>query len=355
MFFSLTSICQDQYFKISGTLKNGQGKKVLLIKRGRATSSSEYTVLDSSIVLSNDSFKLKAKISETNYYSVITNNKGWFYFLAEKGHLYRMKGVYDSVWKSTLFNSFTNQILTELFRKEHIYVEQNNRIVDLVMALDTSTREYKSRVAEYEANKKFIINLKVNFIKKYRSNIVALFVFNEIYDQIDVNAAKTLYTSLPLKTKTHPLAKKIYSELFDSYPKSFDFTLLKNLPLVGIANAASKSTDSSTLVLIDFWATWCKPCIANMKFIDSLYKTKKNISIISISFDDNVLLPKKFLEQKKAGWNSYVDIKRTFGEIGMKYKIRFLPNYILCTRDGNILFHSGSFDEINAWLKKNAD
>jgi thiol-disulfide isomerase/thioredoxin len=52
-------------------------------------------------------------------------------------------------------------------------------------------------------------------------------------------------------------------------------------------------------VFINFWATWCPPCIAEMPDINDLYlKTNKNVSFVMISVDEDREKAKKFMERK---------------------------------------------------------
>ena len=52
-------------------------------------------------------------------------------------------------------------------------------------------------------------------------------------------------------------------------------------------------------VFLNFWATWCPPCIAEMPDIDDLYQKKgSEVSFVMISLDENRIKAKEFVERK---------------------------------------------------------
>lgn len=58
-------------------------------------------------------------------------------------------------------------------------------------------------------------------------------------------------------------------------------------------------TFKGEVVFINFWATWCPPCIAEMPDINKLYNDKKNkVSFVMISLDQDEAKAKDFLAKK---------------------------------------------------------
>ncbi|MEO9873019.1 TlpA family protein disulfide reductase [Ekhidna sp.] len=60
------------------------------------------------------------------------------------------------------------------------------------------------------------------------------------------------------------------------------------------------------VVFINFWATWCPPCIAEMPDIHSLYQeTKNNVSFVMISLDKDENKAREFIERKEFDFPVY--------------------------------------------------
>lgn len=83
---------------------------------------------------------------------------------------------------------------------------------------------------------------------------------------------------------------------------SYSFTLIdKNGEFVNFKNFKGET------VFINFWATWCPPCIAELPDINNLYNELKgeNVKFFLISLDDDFEKAKKFVDKKKFDFPIY--------------------------------------------------
>lgn len=95
-----------------------------------------------------------------------------------------------------------------------------------------------------------------------------------------------------------------------------------------------------TAIYIDVWASWCKPCIAEIPFSASLRKRYKgkHIRFMYLSIDDNITTWKKEnMELNLNGYPySYLLLKAQQSDFINKFKLRSIPRYILINKKGNI-------------------
>lgn len=92
------------------------------------------------------------------------------------------------------------------------------------------------------------------------------------------------------------------------------------------------------VVLVDFWATWCGPCIAELPHVLEAYQKwhGKGFEIIGISLDDDKAKLTSFIESRKMTWPQYFDGKAWQGAFVEKFGIVGIPATFLIGKDGKI-------------------
>lgn len=89
------------------------------------------------------------------------------------------------------------------------------------------------------------------------------------------------------------------------------------------------------IILLDFWATWCPPCIKEMPHLKQTYTKFKNqgFIIIGISLDRGLQPLKTFISEENITWPQYFD---NGGQIANMYKITHIPTTFLIDGKGII-------------------
>ena len=94
------------------------------------------------------------------------------------------------------------------------------------------------------------------------------------------------------------------------------------------------------VVVLDFWGTWCPPCVASLPGLRDLnkkYSKDNSFVMISISSDSDGDKWKAFITQEKMVWHQFLDRDRT---IQRAFAIHAFPTYIVLDHDGVIRYRS---------------
>jgi thiol-disulfide isomerase/thioredoxin len=118
-------------------------------------------------------------------------------------------------------------------------------------------------------------------------------------------------------------------------PMALTFTALDG-KVIDLAKLRGK------VVLIDFWATWCGPCVAGMPEEVAVYQKyhRQGFEIIGISLDQDKTALQSFITQYKMPWPEYFDGKGWDNEISSRFDIGAIPAMWLIGRDGKLAVQS---------------
>ncbi len=90
------------------------------------------------------------------------------------------------------------------------------------------------------------------------------------------------------------------------------------------------------VLLIDFWATWCGPCVHELPNVLATYGKYhgKGFEIIGISLDRDEAKLTSFLKEQKIPWSQIFDSQ---GNLAVKYGVESIPSTFLLDGEGKIL------------------
>ena len=122
----------------------------------------------------------------------------------------------------------------------------------------------------------------------------------------------------------------------------------------GKMHKLSEFVGNGKVVLIDFWASWCPPCRADMPNLVAAYKQykSKGFEIVGISLDSKADAWAKGVQDLGITWTQLSDLQGWKNAGAALYGVNSIPHTILVDKDGTILCKKLHGKEIAAKLEE---
>jgi len=194
-----------------------------------------------------------------------------------------------------------------------------------------------------------------NFAIKEVNTTSGTFIFQNIYYTMSFEDKTAILDLMHEETKSEPqiefILKQIEAEKKIAIGQTYSDFQLPDLN--GNMLSLSELVGKSDYLLIDFWASWCGPCIHSFPELTKFYNENKGekFEILGVSFDNDGEKWKSAIEKHGLIWRNVSDLKGWQSEAGQLYAISSIPCTILIDKEGTIVGRNMSLSELTQLLK----
>lgn len=360
----VTFSCSEQNgskYLITGNWSNADGEVVYLGINN--TETKKLDAIDSAIVV-DGGFKLSGNLDEfiertifTKYGKkiILINDEPFSVDITLKETKTKKgKAITRAVFKiygskeQELYTSYMSALTTGMMGMfSMMKVPEAQKTGDTAM-LENIKKIYLN---SQETEKRIIDSLFLNFKDNYISAIILDRTYSKKKNYTELEED---YASLSEKVKSSPIGVKVRGVLDE----------IKRVAIGQPAPAIEAETPNGEIitleslkgkyVLIDFWASWCGPCIKEVPNVKKIYdKFKdKGFEILAISLDDDKDKWIKGIAKHDLNWLHASTLKGWKCNIGKEYNVTGVPRMYLLNDKGEILFDNIKGHQLEEELNK---
>lgn len=355
-------LAQGNQFYLKGTIsKDFNGKQVKLF-----TSYKDVRIIDSTIV-DQGVFSFSGIENPGDFSRVFVEdlNERYFNVFLEKGEVHLTIGrtsYDDSVSGTPLNNLYQSYCDSDAFYSKQIKVLFAKGDGGQVTGNNTSMSITKGGDLEklYGRWGGFMVDFK----KKNITNALGKALFKNnikgtmpefIWGHGTDSAFQEIYRLADDELKSDPVVIKYFKQKEESAARkklqdSLIGKMYFDIPLLTVRlekDNLSNQIGKSKLVLIDFWASWCNPCIGAMPKLKTIYEKYrgKGLNVIGLSEDENLQSWKNMLAKIDTPWNQFLIegiSKNLMKQLYDSYGLKGIPYCVMINKKGQIV-HTGPF------------
>jgi peroxiredoxin len=322
------------------------------------------TATDTAIVF-NGAFRFKGNIKGAEMRTLtIDGVRGQTSFFIEPG-LINVKIYKDSIHTSKVEGTYNNSVFNDY----------KNKYQEKIEAVETIKTEFLNSKQDVEVLKKLqttgdslrsqLKNFGYEFIETNNNSDFSLYILDGLTSQkgfdleLADSAFKTIETSIKTKNESNQLISNRIKQKIESSPNKGKIKIGMQAPDFSAPNPEGKQVTLSDIkgkvTIVDFWASWCKPCRIENPNLVKLYDKyhSKGLEIISVSLErgNQKAFWIEAIKKDQLSWYNVSNLKFWQDPIAQAYSVNSIPATFILDENGVLIAERLRGAELEAKIK----
>lgn len=349
---SSPAVAPDEYF-ISGTIANAPNTTIYLDKYSIAMRNEQ---INSATTSAEGAFTMKGKISERGLYLIRLNqNVNWLVIL-EPGKL-ELKADLNNIYNYTVEGSAEAKACAEFIVKagqNQSLLNQLNQDYNQARMMN-NVQEMLNVQQRYQAKHQENQNLIRAIIDSTNFTVLPVFAASLLNVEDNVDYLETFLAKAESRAPNSVYVKDL-KEKIGGVTKLAVGRLAPDFELKSPKGETFKlSQTRGKVVLLDFWASWCRPCRVENPNVVRLYDqySKKGFEVFSVSLDKDMNRWVDAIKQDNLKWKYHGSSLMYWQEpVAKMYEVSSIPQTFLIDKDGKIIAKNLRGAELEQKLKQ---
>ncbi len=234
-----------------------------------------------------------------------------------------------------------NSILQKyLIRKNSYYAkaEEVYKSFNESTATDAEKATIEAKMADFE---KIIKANDIQFATENANTVVGNYIFGSSFFGMTVEEKEKIVALMTAETKAISRMAEIIAaiEVEKLTSKGKQFTNIELPDMQGQKLALSSLVGKTDYVLVDFWASWCGPCMQSLPQLKAIYAKNKGskLEILGVSLDTDTAAWKNTVKEHEINWKHISDLQGWKSAGAALYAVRSIPATVLIDKNGTIV------------------
>jgi peroxiredoxin len=345
LFALLVSCSTEKGNFITGTLENGAGQTIYF----NQIANNNIEKVDSVVVGEDGSFKMPNRAKDFNFYTMSFPDGNMIVLLTDSTENITFKGSTEDILNNyEVMGSKHSEVLRNYYAGAADYREQLDSIQKAVQAFGQNFADPRreAMVAGFETIRGNYQTYQIDFIEKNSFSPACLSILSELDPMENLESFKKVHAGIADIFSTHFYYNMLTNQINDTEKKLEIAAKLGpggEAPEIELTSPDGKLIALSSLrgkvVLIDFWASWCKPCRIENPNVVKMYNqySKKGFEIYGVSLDKDKDAWVKAIKEDGLTWPHVSDLQFWNSAAAKLYNVSSIPHTVLVDRDGKII------------------